>query len=103
MEKYKKNGLVAVLVSPDYGAGWYTWNDNCKELLFDPNIVQLILDKVSKKEILEYCEKKYPDAYFGGIDGLCIHWVPEGTIFRIDEYDGYETLVPRTMDEWLTA
>jgi hypothetical protein len=41
--------------------------------------------------------------YTGGIDGLEIEWVPLGTRFYIDEYDGAETLI--TIDEmnWMTA
>jgi hypothetical protein len=41
--------------------------------------------------------------YTGGIDGLEIEWVPVGTKFVIDEYDGAELL--RTIDDfyWVTA
>jgi len=42
MNKLVRDGKVAVLYSPDYGSGWYTWNPNNPELLFDPAIVQLV-------------------------------------------------------------
>ena len=34
-----RDGLVAVVYSPGFGAGWYTWNLESPEILFDPNIV----------------------------------------------------------------
>jgi hypothetical protein len=27
MNKLIRDGMVAVLYSPDYGSGWYTWNE----------------------------------------------------------------------------
>ena len=37
------------------------------------------------------------DMYAGGSDGLEIHWLPIGTIFDIEEYDGFETI--RTIED----
>jgi hypothetical protein len=34
MEKVIKSGLVAVLISPDFGAGWSTWNSEIPEIIF---------------------------------------------------------------------
>ena len=42
MEKVIKEGKVAVLVSPNYGAGWYSWNSGYKELLFHPKLVEMV-------------------------------------------------------------
>ena len=47
MKKEIREGKVAVLVSPGYGAGWYSWHD-IDELLFDPKVVKL----VEKKEAI---------------------------------------------------
>ena len=33
------------------------------------------------------------EVFTGGRDGLYIKWVPEGTKFRIDEYDGAESII----------
>jgi hypothetical protein len=43
------------------------------------------------------------DVYVGGVEGLYIEWIPVGTKFVIDEYDGAELL--RTIDNynWITA
>ena len=35
MNKLIRDGMVAVLYSPDYGSGWYTWNQDDPEILFD--------------------------------------------------------------------
>ena len=46
---------------------------------------------------------KYQDEYFGGLEDLEVKWVPVGARFRIDEYDGAETLVLESHETWLTA
>ena len=114
MEKFIKDGHVGVLVSRGFGAGWSTWNRECPEILFDPYIVSIIhpisdvepdftLDKEEVQKIHTYCALKYPDAYLGGLDGLVVEWVPVGERFRIDEYDGSETLVLESQEVWVIA
>jgi hypothetical protein len=103
MRKLLRDGNVAVLVSAGFGAGWYSWH-GIKELLFDPDIVKMIELDWPNERILAHCEKFYgDDHYFGGVEGLSICWVPEGAKFRIDEYDGAETLVTQDQDEWIIA
>ena len=41
MNKLVRDGLIAVIVSPGHGAGWYSWH-GIEELLFDPSIVAWI-------------------------------------------------------------
>ena len=104
-----RNGLVAVLYSPGYGAGWRTWNDDYGDaILFDPWIVDVLLsDEYTRDEktqrILAHCAVKYPDAYTGGVEDLCIEWIPQGTAFRIEEYDGNENIEYRDTTDWITA
>ena len=97
-------GFVAVLYSPGYGAGWYSWHRK-EELLFDPNIVQMVLED-RHDDIEDYIFSKYPneeDPYIGGAEELVVEWVPLGENFRIDEYDGAETVVLLSRENWLTA
>ena len=97
-------GFVAVLYSPGYGAGWYSWHRK-EELLYDPNIVQMVLED-RKDDIEDYCLGLYPndvEPYMGGTDHLTIEWVPLGEKFRIDEYDGAESVVLASRENWLTA
>ena len=103
MEKVIKSGLVAVLISPEFGAGWSTWNHLKPEIIFDPVIVGMVEDGTDSKTIEAYCEAKYPDGYFGGVTDLEIQWIPVGTQFRIHEYDGSETLELKDVLPWITA
>jgi len=102
MMKKLINGKIAVLVSYGYGAGWYTWHEN-KEMLFDPTIVEMVLEEAGETAIVEYCKTKYPDAHTGGVDGLTVEFVSPGTKFRIEEYDGAETLVREEDYTWIEA
>jgi hypothetical protein len=101
MERVVRNGQVAVLYSPEHGAGWYSWH-RIKELLFDPGIV-LWLESKEMDKIENYLILKYPGEYFGGLDNLTIRWIPVGTEFRIDEYDGNESIIVKEEDDWLIA
>ena len=100
MEKVIKDGKVAVLVSHGYGAGWWTWNQDHNELLFHPKLVEMV-EQNRNNEITESFIKEnlgINDVYCGGRDGLTIHWLPIGTVFNIEEYDGSESL--RTTDSF---
>jgi hypothetical protein len=101
MKKVIKDGKVAVLVSYGWGAGFHSWGAPV-EAIFDPTLVDLIEKKHIQDAIL-YVQNTYPDAYTGGIDDLCIVWVPEGAKFIINEYDGSESIQFRDTEDWLTA
>lgn len=92
-EKYEKDGQVAVIYSPGFGSGWYSWNSNHEGLLFDKELVELILER-KFGEAGELAKQKYsPDMYIGSnVHDLCIEWVDKGTRFEIHEYDGSESV-----------
>jgi len=102
MNKLIRDGYVAVLYSPDYGSGWYTWNTNHPELLFDPAIVQLV-EEEKFDELQTYVQLKYPDIYKGGMWDLKIAWIHEGAMFRVNEYDGDESIEVKDDIDWFTA
>jgi hypothetical protein len=103
-ERVVRDGKVAVLVSPGYGAGWYTWNRDKEFLLFEPKVVEMVLNKVYHGEIDHYVESTYgDDFYLGGSQDLVVEWVPVGARFRIHEYDGSESLVLESEEQWVTA
>jgi hypothetical protein len=103
MRKLVRDGKVAVLVSSGFGAGWYSWHYN-QELLFDPDIVKMLELDWPRERIVAHCEKFYgEDHFYGGVDGLYVAWVPEGAKFRIDEYDGSESLQLETEMDWMVA
>jgi hypothetical protein len=105
MEKVVRDGKVAVLVSPGFGAGWYTWNreENSEVMLFDPEVVAWV--EGGKVGPAPSMEEKYGWEYFydGGAGDLVVRWVPVGAKFRIDEYDGAESLVLESEEKWVIA
>lgn len=112
--KLIRDGKVAVLYSPGYGAGWYSWH-GIEELLFDPILVNMVIEYRSIEEptpeedldfdraVSLYCEAKYPEAFYGGGVDLNIEWLEQGTAFRIHEYDGFETVELRDNLHWKIA
>lgn len=97
IQKTVRDGKVAVLTSPGYGAGWSTWNDQqfSEILLFHPKLVEMIeagnRDNITEAWIVETLGLE--DLYLGGADTLHIVWLPVGTQFRVEEYDGSESII----------
>jgi hypothetical protein len=92
-ERVVRDGMVAVLVSPGYGAGWSTWgNDRSEEMLFCPRLVAAIEAGADKSERRKIAAEEFSGAYLGGVDQLVIEWVREGEPIRIVEYDGSERI-----------
>lgn len=108
MEKLIKDGCVAVLVSHGYGAGWSTW-ENDERMIFDPVLAEMLEREVVdgsidvSEELEIVAKQRYPEAYLGGLDGLAVHWVPIGSRFRIEEYDGAESIVFENEYRWSVA
>jgi hypothetical protein len=117
MKKAIRDGRVAVLYSPGFGAGWSTWNsirEGGDALLFDPSIVYMVeeMNKLDSEDsrrmdwvnnIMDYCRKTYPECYCGGVDDLVVEWIPQGTMFKIHEYDGSENIEYKENDYWKVA
>jgi hypothetical protein len=102
MNKVVRDGQVAVLYSPGYGAGWFSWNTEYPEIIFDPGLVDLV-EQGDNEKILAYVNLKWPDAYTGGLEDLQIEWLPVGTEFVIDENDGAEYIKIKDNVSWITA
>lgn len=102
--KVVRDGQVAVLVSPGFGAGWSTWGAG-ERGLFSPELVAVLERPDHTAEDLEEVAVAVvgPDCYLGGLHDLRIMWVPVGTQFRIHEYDGSESLVLSSAEEWFVA
>jgi hypothetical protein len=103
MKKYIKNDCIGVLYSPGYGAGWSSWNSQWEEILcMDYDIVKAV-DEGDNKKAIKIAEEKCPDIYTGGGDNLTIEWVPMKSLFRITEYDGYESVEIMSNDLYMYA
>ena len=98
MEKVIKDGNVAVVIAPRCGGGWSTWNNKEFEetLLFHPKIVNAVLSgdrlKMDEDWFVENFGEEYRYVWTGSRDELVVAWIKEGTIFKIDEYDGAESI-----------
>lgn len=120
VEKIIRVDKVAVLISPGFGAGWTTWNQDHKDveqMLFDPDIVNAILEwekadgknwKQCLMKIKEIANAKYnqdPDDYFfgNGLKDVEVVWVQMGRKFIINEYDGAESIQFCDETNWYTA
>lgn len=101
-QKLYQNNKIAVLVSPRYGSGWYTWNTAYEGLLFDRDLVEAVLEKNINK-VKEIANEKYPGVYTGGARDLEVQWLEPGTYFRIEEYDGWEKLITYSNDVYFKA
>lgn len=103
MEKVIRDGLVAVLYAPGFGAGWFSWHD-IEDLVYDPVVVDMVEREKDPDNIVKYCVSKYSDShYYGGADQLAIQWLPVGTRFVINEYDGSESVLTEEDMNWGVA
>lgn len=117
MEKYIKDGKVAILYSPGFGAGWSTWGE--EKLAWDKRVVEYYLEHKDDKEFMRqidiagskvekeaekyFEELGYPNIYFGGFNELKIGWLKEGTKYHINEYDGSEYIQTVDNMKWSVA
>ncbi len=112
IEKVIKDGKVAVLYSPEYGAGWSSWGwstwygcDNrvvIEKMLFHPVLVNKVLEgekcSINEELMCELFGKDIGESInLGGVPQLEVAWVPIGSKFTISEYDGCESV--RILDD----
>jgi len=95
MEKVIRDGKVAVLISPGFGAGWSTWNRGHNDiLLFHPKLVEMVEQGKQGQINDEWMKENFnlDDVYCGGAEDLEIVWLDEGSAFTVEEYDGSESI-----------
>lgn len=101
--KVVRFGKVAVLYTDRHGGGWYSAH-HIEELVFDPEVVDMVERNENPVRIIEHCVEHYGNShYYQCADDLAIEWIPEGSIFRIHEYDGRETVILQDDDDWIVA
>jgi hypothetical protein len=106
--KLIRDGKIAVLYSPGYGAGWSSWADTKIRdfLIFDEGLVKLAEAKAPAKDVEAYLKSKLGkdgDIYTGGWEKIRVEWLSEGEAFVISEYDGNESLDTKDSTDWHTA
>lgn len=106
VEKVIRDGKVAVLYSPGYGAWWSTWAGS-RELeefaLFDKRLVEMAESGATQEEVEKYLDDKFNDARFhaGGWRDIAIKWFDVGERFRVLERDGNERIEIIYNDFWI--
>ena len=106
MDKVIRDGMVAVLYSPGFGAGWSTWNKEHKNIVYDPTVVAWVESGKPEDDLARLeatLEEKYPRCCLGGMRDLEIQWLPLNTWFIVDEYDGSERIVLQEGIVWKIA
>ena len=103
IDKCIKDGMVGVLVSGGYGAGFSTWAPEYPGIEFEPIVIGMLEQEKSTQEIQEYLDEEYPKAYWGGVNGLTVIWLKQGTEFNITEYDGAEGIEYKENEYWKVA
>ncbi len=103
-----RDGKVAALYSPGFGAGWTTWaDDELREaMLFHPRLVKWVEDG-KQEPIDEVLREVFPGIdhlpYAGGASDLEIEWIERGEAFEVTEYDGSESIEYRGRINWWIA
>ena len=91
VEKLERDGKVAILYSPGYGAGWSTWNDDiAEELVFDKDLI-LAFENGGPDEVEKIAIEKYGDLeHYFSCGKLRIEWIPKGISFYLAGSRGRE-------------
>lgn len=92
---------IGVIVSLGYGAGWSTWGD--RKSAIDQELAKAIDDGVEFSVISAIAEKNWPSQYQGGLDQCVVEWLDVGTVFKISEYDGSESIEFNYGSDWMVA
>lgn len=104
-DKYERDGKIAVLVSPGFGADWSTWVSDSEQACMDRRFVELALGE--RKGTIDELSKEIwgPDnhEYTGGWEDIEVEWLSKGQRFEISEYDGSESLRCLDPETWFVA
>lgn len=92
---------IGVLVSKGFGAGWSSWG--CPEQCLDKELVKAFEDDVPYPKKESIAKKNWPGCFMGGLSSCEVEYVDEGTLFRIDEHDGSETLITLDGEDYMIA
>lgn len=100
-ERLVKDGKVAVIISPGYGAGWSTWSSKYGEAkLFCKEMAECILSGDGNRD--EIAKRLFPDCY-NSTEQLKVVWVEIGDRFKVEEHDGSERICNFGRDDCYVA
>lgn len=58
---------------------------------------------IDEQWLVDNFGEEYESVYTGGACDLLIQWVPQGSLVRINEYDGYESVEIYDTDNYFMA
>ena len=106
------DGSMAVAISPGYGSGWSSSCDTTVrwQMATDSRFIRFAGDAeyraryINIKDFIaqNFTEPAILDSYTGGFDNIQIVFVPRGKMFRINEYDGHESIHFFDPNEYIT-
>lgn len=75
--------------------------------MFHPLIVEKVEsgheNEITTEWLVEQFGEEYEDVYCGGAKNLKINWIDQGSRFRVNEYDGFETIILMDNDYYFIA
>ena len=94
---------MKVLISRGHGAGWSTWND--PRMAFDERLIRAFECGITQEDMYNLCIEcgyvdEYGGPYMGGFKGLIVVDIPTAEYFRINEYDGAESIEYFDKEDW---
>jgi hypothetical protein len=92
---------MKILISGNYGAGWYSWNTDYPDCLTNEELIEMVEAEASESSIREKAKELYPEGYWGGASGLQVVEIESGTKFVIHEYDGAESIMTENDFNWI--
>ena len=115
MEVYYNEDKTAYAVLVSHGSGWSSWND--RTVAYDKRMVEFWLTHHESEDVMRalsewedndvkaaaeqyFASIGYPHIYFSGFADITLEWVPVGSIWCINEYDGSETLMMLNDYDW---
>jgi len=101
MNKRIVNGMVGVITSNSYGSGWaFSDGEFNPARAFCPALVDALTKMASYKDVREAFERSFPDSYESSPTPLTLTltWIPQGTQFRVVNYDGVEGVILKDKD-----
>lgn len=92
-EKMVRDGMVAILYSPGFGAGWSSWGQPW--MATDKRLVETFEAGAHVGDVAEQIAAAEHDSDYICVlaaNELALKWLPVGTRYFIDEYDGSESV-----------
>ena len=103
---YNEAGKVAVLYSPGFGAGWSTWNDSVFSQFYcqDKTLVEMALNGTDEIAVKDYIQSVTGEDYVCTLGWPAeVEFLEVGAQYRIEEYDGSESVCINSDDLWNVA